>query len=52
MAVRRIVSNIRTDNPTALAAFYSEVFDLDIVMESEQIWEDGVDTDVLESLQT
>lgn len=33
MAVRRIVSNIRTDDPTALAAFYSEVFDLDIVMD-------------------
>ena len=33
MAVRRIVSNIHTDDPTALAAFYSDVFDLDIVMD-------------------
>lgn len=33
MAVRRIVSNIHTDDPTAVAAFYSDVFNLDIVMD-------------------
>lgn len=31
MAVRRIVPNIHADDPVALARFYAEVFDLDLV---------------------
>ena len=33
MAVRRIVSNIRTDDPAGVASFYRQVFGLDTAMD-------------------
>lgn len=33
MAVRRLVANLAVDDPAALAAFYRQVFELDLLMD-------------------